>query len=77
MLEVANEIERCGKVAELRKVLERSDDAESTSAKVLLNRWQVDMKFTGNSPRPHLMHLLEGMGMKELWTKLVHRYGAL
>ena len=70
-MEVANEIERCGKIAELRKALERSDDAESTSAKVLLDRWQVDVKFTGKPPRPQLMHLLTRIGMKELHTKSV------
>ena len=69
MLEVANEIEQCGKVYELRKALERSDDPESTSAQVLLDRWQKEMKSMGNPPRPHLMYHLARMGLKELHTK--------
>ena len=72
MLEVAEEVERCGKVSQLRKALERSDDPETTSAQVLLDRWQKEMKSMGNPPRPHLMYLLARLGMRGLHSKSVY-----
>jgi hypothetical protein len=72
ILEVANEVEERGKTSELRRVLERSDDPECTSAKLLLSRWLQEMKAMGKPPRSLLMNHLANMGMfQDLHSKLV------
>jgi hypothetical protein len=72
ILEVANEVEKCGKTSVLRRVLERSDDLECTSAKLLLSRWLQEMKAMGRPPRSLLMNHLANMGMfQDLHSKLV------
>jgi hypothetical protein len=72
ILEVANEVEKCGKTSVLRRVLERSDDLECTSAKLLLSRWLQEMKAMGKPPRSLLMNHLANMGMfQDLHSKLV------
>jgi hypothetical protein len=70
-LEVAKEIEMSGKIAELRQALERFDDSECSSVKLLLERWQKDMKSMGKPPRPILMYHLARLGLRELHTKSV------
>jgi hypothetical protein len=73
ILEVANEVEKCGKTLELMRVLERSDDPEWTSAKLLLSRWLQEMKAMGKPPRSLLKYHLAGMGMfQDLHSKLVY-----
>ena len=71
MYEIAKEVERFGKKAELGAALERSEQVEDTTVRTLLDRWQKEMVAMGIAPRPHLMDHLARMGMKDLHAKSV------
>jgi hypothetical protein len=77
ILEIANEVEKCGKTLELRSVLETSDDTECTSAKLLLSHWLQEMKAMRRPLRSLLMYNLARMGtFQDLHSKLVCMYYA-
>ncbi len=72
--EIATEVERAGKIAEMCEALEKP--AANVDARTLLGRWQKEMKSMGAPPRPHLMYHLARMGMKDLHAKSVASYNS-
>ena len=63
-------MEKCGKAADLRGVLENS--AEDVSTELLLDRWRKEMLSTGTQPRHSSPEKLSQLSVKRANKLLLH-----